>query len=61
MQNRTFWRNIAALAELPEHFMAVLCETKYELADGGKSRLFRVDPVVSLEQKRLEEVADIPY
>lgn len=61
VQNRTFWRNIAALAELPEHYMAVLCETKYELADGGKSRLFRVDPVVSLEQRQLEEVADIPY
>jgi hypothetical protein len=61
LQNRAFWRNVAALAELPENFIAVLSESKYELAEGGKSRIFRVDPVMSLEQKKMEEIADIPY
>lgn len=59
--SRAFWRNVAALAELPEHFIAVLSEQKYELADGGKSRVFRVDPIVTSADEAVAQIDDLPY
>lgn len=65
INSRAFWRNVTALAELEENFMCVVSESKYQLAEGGKSRVFRVDPITALkteEEKKIEEdLADIPY
>jgi predicted type IV restriction endonuclease len=49
--NRAFWRNVTALSEFPENFIEVVNETKYDLIGGGKSRIFRIDPVVPLAEK----------
>jgi hypothetical protein len=49
--NRAFWRNVTVLSEFPENFIEVVNETKYDLIGGGKSRIFRIDPVVPLAEK----------
>lgn len=58
--SRAFWRNVSALSELPENFMAVISEQKYQLSDGGKCRVFRVDPVTVLNKPE-DEMPDLPY
>jgi hypothetical protein len=58
---RSFWRAVSALAELPEHHIAVLSNGKYDTADGGHARVFRVDPVgLTPEEKEMDELVDLP-
>lgn len=58
---RAFWRSVAALAELPEHHIAVLSSGKYDTADGGHARVFRIDPVgMTKEEKELDTLEDLP-
>lgn len=58
---RAFWRAVSALAELPENHIAVLSNGKYDTADGGHARVFRVDPVsLTPEEKEMDELADLP-
>ena len=58
---RAFWRAVTALAELPEHYIAVLSSSKYDTADGGHARVFRIDPVgLTKEEKELAELDDMP-
>ena len=59
--SRAFWRSIAALSELPEHFMTVISDTKYQLTDGGRSRIFRVDPVAVIKPDAEKEIEDLPF
>lgn len=62
VKNRNFWRNVEAMASLPELAIEVISDTKYELKNGGKSRLFAVDPLPKTEEeKSVEEIADIPF
>ena len=61
LQARAFWRSVSALAELPENFMVVLSDTKYEIQAGGKCRVFRIDPVgLTKEEQELDELEDLP-
>jgi len=61
LQARAFWRSVSALAELPENSMVVISDTKYEMAAGGKCRVFRIDPVgLTKEEKELDELEDLP-
>lgn len=61
LQSRAFWRSVEALSELPEHSIAVIAPTKYELEGGGKCRLFRIDPVgLTKEEQEIMELEDIP-
>jgi hypothetical protein len=58
---RSFWRAVSALAELPENKIAVLSTQKYDTADGGHARVFRVDPVgLTEEEKAIDELGDMP-
>lgn len=59
--SRAFWRSVTALAELPEHFMTVISDAKYQLDGGGKARVFRVDPVEVIKSEEEEEIADLPF
>ena len=47
LAHRPFWRSVSALAEDPENCISVLSDKRYDLADGGKCRVFRIDPVVA--------------
>ena len=58
---RSFWRSVSALAELPENFIMVVSDAKYELKAGGKCRIFRIDPVLTKEEQELSDLPDIPY
>ena len=58
---RAFWRSITALSELPEHFITVVGDTKYPLAGGGKSRVFRVDPIQTIKTEVEKELEDLPF
>lgn len=61
LQSRAFWRAASALAELPENNMVVLSDTKYETQDGGKCRVFRIDPIgLTAEEKAIADLEDIP-
>ena len=61
LQSRGFWRAVSALAELPENNITVLSNTKYDIAGGGKCRVFRIDPLpLSAEEKELDELNDLP-
>ena len=55
---RAFWRAVTALAELPENYIAVLSSSKYDTADGGHARVFRIDPVGLTKEEK--EIADLP-
>lgn len=59
LQHRPFWRSVSALAEYPENCISVLSDKKYDLADGGKCRVFRIDPVTT--DQPADEIPDIPY
>jgi predicted P-loop ATPase len=59
LSHRPFWRSVSALSEYPEYHIAVMSDKKYELADGGKCRVFRIDPVSAAQPA--DEVPDIPY
>lgn len=60
LQSRSFWRSVEALAELPENFITVIAGTKYDMAGGGRARVFRIDPVGKTPaEDELDE--DIPY
>jgi len=61
LPSRAFWRSVEALAELPENSIAVISSTKYEIAGGGKARVFRIDPIKTAEEQELDDVPDIPY
>lgn len=59
---RAFWRAVTALAELPENNIAVLSSSKYDTADGGHARVFRIDPACKpKEEQDASELPDIPY
>lgn len=58
---RAFWRAVSALAELPENCITVISETKYEMADGGKARVFRIDPLKPKTAQHELDLEDIPY
>ena len=58
---RAFWRSVSALAELPENFITVISETKYDMAGGGRARVFRIDPVgLTKAEQEIMELDDIP-
>lgn len=63
LNSRAFWRSVEALAELPEHCITVISETKYGMKEGGKARVFRIDPMtapLTEEEKQIMELDDIP-
>lgn len=61
LQARAFWRSVSALAELPENFITVISDTKYDMQGGGRARVFRIDPVgLTEEEKAIEELEDLP-
>lgn len=61
LNSRAFWRAVEALAELPENYITVISPTKYCMQGGGKSRVFRIDPVgLTPEEKELDELEDLP-
>ena len=55
LNSRAFWRSVEALAELPEHHIVVVSATKYDMATGGRARVFRIDP---LETKKEQQEFD---
>jgi len=59
--SRAFWRNVAALSELDEHHIEVLSEQKYEMDNGVRSRVFRIDPIKAVKTDKTEDVPNIPY
>ena len=61
LQARAFWRAVSALAELPENFIVVISDTKYDMAGGGRARVFRIDPVITQADKDAENLPDLPY
>ena len=62
LQSRAFWRSVSALAELPENFITVISDGKYDMQGGGRARVFRIDPVgMTPEEKELDELDDMPY
>lgn len=62
LQSRAFWRSVEALAELPETHITVLTSGKYDMAVGGRARVFRVDPLNDAKQQNLDldELEDLP-
>jgi hypothetical protein len=62
LQSRAFWRSIEALAELPETHITVLTSGKYDMAFGGRARVFRVDLLNDAKQQNLDldELEDLP-
>ena len=61
LQARAFWRSVSALAELPENFITVISEGKYDMQGGGRARVFRIDPVgLTKEEKELADLEDLP-
>lgn len=63
LNSRAFWRSVEALSELPEHCITVISDTKYGMKEGGKARVFRVDPMtapLTKEEKQIMELDDIP-
>lgn len=61
LQSRAFWRAVSALAELPENKMTVLSDTKYVVQEGGKCRIFRIDPLSpTTEEQAIMDMEDIP-
>ena len=61
LQARAFWRSVSALAELPENFMTVISDTKYDMQGGGRARVFRIDPVgLTEEEKAIANLEDMP-
>lgn len=62
LNSRAFWRAVEALSELPEHCIAVISATKYDMAGGGRARVFRIDPLQkTAEEKAIDEIPDIPF
>lgn len=62
LQSRGFWRAVSALSELPENHIAVLSNSKYDIAGGGKCRVFRIDPLpLTAEEKAIADMEDMPY
>ena len=62
LQSRAFWRAVSALAELPEHHIAVLSNARYDMAGGGRARVFRIDPLpLTAEEKAIADTEDMPY
>ena len=62
LQSRAFWRAVSALAELPEHHIAVLSNARYDMAGGGRARVFRIDPLpLTAEEQAIAGAEDIPY
>lgn len=62
LQSRAFWRSVEALAELPETHITVLTSGKYDMAVGGRARVFRVDLLNDAKQQNLDldELEDLP-
>ena len=63
LNSRAFWRSVEALAELPEHHIVVVSATKYDMATGGRARVFRIDPMttpLTEEEKQLDQLDDLP-
>ena len=56
LPSRSFWRAVEALAELPETCITILTTGKYDMAGGGKCRVFRIDP---LEDKKTQQELDL--
>ena len=61
LQSRGFWRAVSALAELPENSITVISDTRYDVAGGGRARVFRIDPIgLTTEEKAIADLEDIP-
>lgn len=57
---RSFWRAVSALAELEENHITVVSNNKYEMAGGGKARVFRIDEIPQTkEEKESDDIPDL--
>ena len=57
---RSFWRSVSALAELEENHITVVSNTKYDMAGGGRARVFRIDSIpLSKEEKEADDLPDL--
>lgn len=57
---RSFWRSVSALAELEENHITVVSNTKYDMASGGRARVFRIDSIpLSKEEKEVDDLPDL--
>ena len=61
LQSRAFWRSVTALSELPENYITVISDTRYDKAGGGRARVFRIDPIgLTAEEQSIADLEDIP-
>lgn len=61
VKGRNFWRNLEAMGEVPEMAIDVISDAKYPLQDGGKSRIFAINPLPAAQDDPQDEIPDIPY